>query len=374
MQIKPSLFLVCTATLIGLTLAPPSRAADNELKARVVLFIPEDAKPPEHYQQRIASLAVRTEAFFAHWMKHWKRPIERKRIFARTEGGEIEVTLVRGRLTSKGRNALPAIRKMATDSATQKLGLKRSLPIVWWILYDYPEIRGFQGGAQGPGGIAINAYPKGTELITKDAELAAPKLAEMSVKGTIHEFGHALGLPHIGPRPDVKLGNSLMGPVNRAYWSNIGTTNEPRVYLTEASAAMLWKHPIFQSTITQRYRSPKNVEVKQIKATESDDGSKLIVEGQFSASIPAHTAVILDSERGRFGDYWARSYVSVLDAKTGQFRIVVTRPFSQGTLYLSFCFENGVNMSDNKSPFQRGSSIQISYKGEKGSRRIVLPR
>ena len=73
---------------------------------------------------------------------------------------------------------------------------------------------------------------------------------EMAIKGTIHEFGHALGLPHIGPRPGVKLGNTLMGPTNRVFCSRTGP-DDPRVYLSEASAAALWKHPVSRKESTR---------------------------------------------------------------------------------------------------------------------------
>jgi hypothetical protein len=32
-------------------------------------------------------------------------------------------------------------------------------PVIWWIFHDYEGVRGFQDGARGTGGIAINAYP-----------------------------------------------------------------------------------------------------------------------------------------------------------------------------------------------------------------------
>jgi|GEM_PF-1245359 hypothetical protein len=32
-------------------------------------------------------------------------------------------------------------------------------PVIWWIFHDYEGVKGFQDGARGTGGIAINAYP-----------------------------------------------------------------------------------------------------------------------------------------------------------------------------------------------------------------------
>jgi hypothetical protein len=355
---------------VGILLSSIASAADNDLYARVVLFMPESAEPAAKYEERLASLAVRAEAFFAHWMRHWKRPVGREQIFARDENGAIDVCLARGAVDSRGRDALAAARRQAIEGAVRQLGLgSGQQPVVWWIFYDYPGIKGFQGGAQGMGGAAINAYPKGTGLIPADAELAAPDMADMAIKGTIHEFGHALGLPHIGPRPGLGLGNSLMGPINRAYWGRTGT-QDPRVHLTEAAAALLCRHPIFQRETTGRPKVPQTVEVRDLRIAESDDGAAIVVEGTFSGSIPAHTAVLLDSERGRFGDYWKRSYSGTIDAATGVFRAVVAEPFGRGSLFLAFCFENGFNTGDGRMPFLRGSSIRVSYSGEKGSRRL----
>ena len=349
-----------------------AQSAENSLHARIVLFISKDAKPPENYEKRLQSLALRTESFFADWGKHWKRPIERETVFARNEDGEIEVILVRGKIESNGRAALPDVRAQAVEGAVNQLGLRPRQPVVWWILYDYPNVKGFQGGARGPGGIAINAYPPGTETIGINVELAEPKMADMAIKGTIHEFGHALGLPHIGPRPKLRLGNSLMGPINRAYWSK-ANSNETKVHLTEASATLLQKHPIFGVEQRSEFQKPSRVAINKLEVVESGN-DKIRVTGKLSASHPAHSVVLLDSQRRNFGDYWARSYVGAVDGNSDEFQIDVTDPFDSGTLYLGFSFDNGFNTGDGRTSFQQGSSVKITYKGSSGSRQFNISR
>ena len=351
-------------------LAPFAHAEPNDRFARVVLFIPDDVKAPENFESRLASLAERAERFLAKWTKHWKYPVERSKIFARDAKGAIEVTLVKGKLTSaNGRAALPEIRRKAIEGATRKLSLKPDEEVVWWVLYDYPGVKGFQGGARKFGGVAINAYPPGTDPIDEKVELASPALAKMAIKGTIHELGHALGLPHIGPRPEVKLGNSLMGPVNRSYWRKTGS-DDARVYLSEAAAAALWKHPIFRKEATASPAMPKEVRVTALKTTAGPEGKKITVSGTLKASVPAHTALALDSARSRYGDYWTRSYAGRVDRKTGKFEVVISEPFERGTIYLVFCLSDGINTSDGKLPLLRGSSLEISYETKDGKRQF----
>jgi len=260
------------------------------------------------------------------------------------------------------------LRKKAIAGATKQLGLKAGgTPVIWWIFYNYPDVKGFQGGARGSGGVAINAYPKGDDLIGIETELAEGNLADMAIKGTIHEFGHALGLPHIGPRPALKLGNSLMGAINKAFWRKSGS-NDVRVYINEASSVALWKHPIFQKEATPNPKISAKVAVGDLQVAESKDGISIVIKGKLSAKNPAHSVITLDSEQGRYGDYWARSYVAKIDPDTGEFQISVTEPFEKGTLFLSFAFDNGMTTSDGKQPFQQGSSIEIPYSTENGQR------
>ncbi len=344
---------------ILLAALPVTAEESNDRVARIVLFAAEEAKVPENYQARLGSLAVRTEKFFEDGMKQWERPAERSEIFARNEAGEIVVTLVRGKLlNANGRAALPELQRKAVTGASQQLKLNPQAKTIWWIFYLYPGVKGFQGGARGTGGLAVNAFPENTENVDPSWELASEPMVVDALKGTIHEFGHALGLPHIGPRPGLDLGNSLMGPINKSYWGKTGTDDE-RVYLNEACAALLDHHPVFQAKQTAEPDMPDKLEVAGLSASRLDDGS-IQVQGTLKSSINADTVVAVDSSRHQFGDYWARSYTGRIDPETGVFQITISEPFESGTLHLGFCLENGIN-TDGQKVFQRGSELTIRY-------------
>ena len=350
------------------------------LSACIVLFVPADADPAEAYEERLGSLAHRTESFLKKWMTHWSHAPSRSTLFSRTGDANgkssIQVTLVRGDLGNRaGREALPEIRRQAIEGAARILGVSKDDGVVWWILYGYPDVKGFQGGGNTSGGIAINRFPPGVGKIPSDLEMASPELAETNVKGTIHEFGQALGLPHTGPRLSLNLGNSLMGPINRAFWQK-ENSRDTRVYLTDSSAAILAGHPIFSQHAREIPELPKRVEITELTARENDAGS-IKVSGRLKSESRAHSAVLFDSGRGSFGQNdWARSYVGDVDQE-GRFEVTVDDPLDdpldEGTLFLSFCFENGIATADGKRQLLRGSVIEIPYSGSRQNRTFRLP-
>lgn len=346
-------------------------AQNDRLYARIVLFIPENAKPPKDYELRLGSLGTRTEAFFAKWLKHWDREVEREEFFVRNDDGDIQVTLVKGKLKDpKSKTVLDDLRRQAIVGAKAQLGIKQNTKVLWWIFHAYPGAKGFVGGGNPFFGSAINEYPPGNGAIRQNLELASKKMADLKIKGMIHEFGHALGLPHNGPRPDLNLGNSLMGPIIRFYAARTKSKNT-RVYLNQSSAAMLWKHPIFRKRAPKKPVMPRQVNVTNLKVTENKSGT-IKVEGKLESNQKAHTAVLFDSFNNKFGDYWSRSYIG--EIVDGKFEIVAEDPFDEGTLLLSFCFNNGINTADGKSQFSRKSVIEIPYRGKKGKRRFSLPK
>ncbi|MEN8775177.1 MAG: hypothetical protein ABF379_07430 [Akkermansiaceae bacterium] len=345
-----------------------SSAKPNDRVAHVILFVPENEKPPENYKVILDSLAKRAESFFSDGITHWKHPNVRRKFFARNPEDNVEVTLVKSKLQfPNGREALPELREKALNTAAKKLKLTRnqSFPL-FWIFYHYPGVKGFQGGARGTGGVAINAYPDGLNPIDIKALLASPALNEHAIKGTIHEFGHALGLPHIGPRPDVDLGNSLMGPINKVYWRKTGK-NDPRVYLTEASASALSRHPVFQKEAVPEPEQP-TIKVLELSGKESADQKRFVITGKLESDLPAHSVIALDSSRGRYGDYWTRSYLAKIDQKNGEFSVTITSPYDSGTIFLSFCFKNGINSSNGNQSFQQNSTVYLKYTTKEGKK------
>ncbi len=373
MDRKLKLYLTVAVALIAVSTSPTryvnAQQKQRKIKARVVLVIPMGARPKEDYKKRLGSVATRAEKFFADWLKYWKRDAQRRTIFTRNSDGSVQVTLVRVQLAGqpKGRASIGELRNRAIRAAKKQLNLKRNSRTVWWIFYDYPGVAGFRGGGNSKSGTAINAYPGGKGSIDQNAELASKKVSGTKIKAAIHEFGHALGLPHNGPRMELKLGNSLMGPTTPNFVKRT-KSKDTRVYLNEASAAMIWKHPLFRSNSALPVL-PKRLQVKDLKIDEAANG-KITISGTLDSNLKAHSVIVFNIRGGnKFGDYWSRSHAGTVE-KNGQFAVSFWSPYSKGKLFLSFCFDNGINTADGK---KQKSFIEIPYSGKQGKREFQMP-
>jgi hypothetical protein len=171
-----------------------------------------------------------------------------------------------------------------------------------------------------------------------DDHLGGDAAMEMKSKAAIHELGHAFGLPHIGPLSSDKLGNSLMGPVIRAYRSRY--PNEPRVYLTRASAAMLWKHPLFSGTTKDREIVP-TLELRNFLVKHNADAKSMTVTGKVDSNYRAHSVVIANESKANRSDYWRKCFVGRV-AEDGSFKVEITElDHADGQLKIVACFNNG---------------------------------
>jgi len=249
-----ALALIATATPTGLM----ANGSEKTPVLRIVFFTPSDVEPPESVRERLKEYVDYSQMFFAKWMKHWGYECEDPLVVNRDEGGYPEILYVKGRHTeASGRYRQLGFQPEVVEAACRKYELDLQGQVWWIFTYKGPERRGFRGGGNAQrGGTSTSIYnPSDEGHLRPEDELGSDEQARIKSKGSIHELGHAFGLPHIGPLENDKLGNSLMGPVNRAYRAKF--PKETRVYLTKASAAMLWKHPLFSGTTKDRQIIPK---------------------------------------------------------------------------------------------------------------------
>jgi WD40 repeat protein len=334
---------------------------------RIVLFTPSDLKVPAGATRRLTQIADSAEKFFLGEMKRRGYEPDAKSLFRREADGSVEVLQVRGNQpVSIGRYAKPNYAGDVIQQASREYQVAGAGHIWWIFIYvgDRPtrfdDWRGH--GNSRDGGWAMVNYDTIPGEIRSDAGLAEGFNDQYFLKGTIHELGHAFGLPHVGPDVSLGLGNSLMGP-NTSVYADRKYSKADQVYLTESSAAMLWKHPVFSGISKDRILQPvvKLVDY-QPKFSPSDD--RVTLSGKVIADLHAHSVVLID-DKGRSDDeYWFGSHAARI-APDGTFQITIDKPAkANGHYRLLFCFENGIVTGGDsgairKSYFFRDGNFQF---------------
>jgi len=370
--------IVLMGATLMLAVAVPSTRGDVEATSplptlRIVLFTPSDVEPPAGARRRITQIADFTERFFVRWMTYWKYEPARKAIFRRDGAGAAEVLFVKGdQPSSSGRYNGPGFQQEVIEKAVRQYGIPRHRHVWWIFVYLGEPPRRFsdfcgEGDSQ-EGGWSLMNYPTVPGEIQAEDELGGGFLATIALKGGIHELGHALGLPHIGPNPAKRLGNSLMGPTIDNYARQLGAKDH-RVHLTEASAAMLWKHPLFSGTAQDRSVLP-SVALSGYRGRYDPGRRRVELSGQLTSNGHAHSVVVIDNMAQKPGPYWKRGYAARL-ADDGTFRVAIDEPVpSDGQYEIYFCFDNGVVTGDGKRQSEP-SALLKPYRFRRGGFQFI---
>jgi len=369
--------LFATALSIGTLFAGPAEASAQAPalpNINVVFVTPADVEPPPEVVDRLTQVADYTENFLVKWMTKWGYEPERKQIFDRTQDGKLRVLFFKGSKTlESGTYNKPGFQSEVWPKVNQQYGLGRHRHVWWmWVYLGDPPLKfqGFRGGgdSQGGGQALVNYYNANGKIELNDS-FGSPFLEDFALKGTIHELGHALGLPHLGPLQRDELGMTLMGANIPNYQRKTGS-RERRGYLTPAAAAMLWKHPVFTGTAKDRGKTP-SVSVSGLQI-ERRRGQLLTVTGKLESDYAAHSVVVLDSVPDVHENYWSKSYVGKI-GREGGFSLEITEPSpAAGTLKFLFCFENGAVTGDGKE-LGLGGSYDRNYRVGAGGYELVAP-
>jgi hypothetical protein len=328
----------------------------------LVLFTPADLAPPAGAVERLRTLAGMAERFLVREMTARGYPPARRAIFDReADGTTPRILTVRGDAPrAGGRYDRPGFAPEVIAKATAQYAIPGRADL-WWIfvyLGDRPtRFNDYRGqGDVAAGGWALVNYDTIPGTLDPAAPLASPFHEAFTVKGCLHELGHAFGLPHLGPNPRLRLGNALMGPNMGPYHDRLKAPRDGRVYLTPAAAAMLWKHPAFSGTSGGRGAMPE-VEWRDLKATFSRTRREVVLTGRLVSDSPAHSVVVIDDVERDEGSYWSRSYAVKL-SPDGTFRAVLDDLVpASGQLRLLACFENGTVTGDGRGHGNRSAKL-----------------
>jgi hypothetical protein len=339
---------------------------------RIILFTASDKTPPAGAPARLTQIADAAERFLFAEMKRWKYPPAVSRIFRRNPDGTVEVTYVKGdRPSTDPFYDKPECDAEAREKAKRQLRIEGEGHIWWTFVYvgDRPKrFSDWRGiGSSRDGGSAVVNYDTIPGEIRPDLGLEVGFNSEYYLKGTIHELGHAFGLSHMGPDLSLNLGNSLMG-ANASVYIERKHPNADKVYLTEASAAILWKHPVFSGTAKDRQRQP-SVKLVDYRPTYSLASNRITLAGKLVSDMPAHSLFVIDDQSA--DEYWQQSHVARI-APDGSFRINIDHPArADGHFRILFCFDNGMVTGDGAGVvFSDRGELKKAYRFNKGSYRF----
>ena len=359
----------CQISLLLLLLFPGTAFGQPKMpEVQIVFLTPGDVEPPGGVSKRLTQAADCAEALLVKWMKVWDYPPQRERIFQREADGSVKVwfvkadeTLASGEFPLEGGN----LARKGKLLAMEEYGLPQNLDVWWvWVYVGDPPIKYatyLGSGNAATGGLCVVNYVNLPGEIAPEINLASDAVEKLMVKGCLHEFGHALGLPHSGPLEKDGLGMPLMGATVRNYRARM-KNDEERVYLTKDSAAILWKHPLFTGTSERRYAMPK---IQWHEISVRNDRRKRIAHlvGRVTSNVPVHSVILYDTVPEVQTNYFQKGYVARVE-KDGTFEIAITEPLAtpvSGTFKLVACCENGTMTGDGKSR-GIGSAHEIGYR------------
>ena len=333
-------------------------------KVRIIVFTPSDVEPPANTRERIKDVVEYTRHFYEKGMKHWGYPAKQPFPVELDEQGFPEILYIKGEhIKASGKYDKLGFQQEVISAAVEKYKVPRISQIWWIFLYGAVEKGWGRGGGNSIRGGTSTAYlfpDKGS--FNPDDLLADGLLFDIKLKGGIHELGHAFGLPHIGPRNKDNMGNSLMGPIHTAYFRRKGSKNK-QVYLSEAAAAMLWKHPFFTGTAKDRNRMPV-FQFERFQVEEQSAKGVIEVTGKVAGNYPGHSVIVFN-ETPRKTDYWRQAFVGKLD-QSGNFRVTIDEyEKSNGVLRAVVCFNNGVVLGST-GKFGVRNGYALPYKFENG--------
>lgn len=334
-----------------LLFASVGRAEEAARAVHVIFFTPADIDPPPGVERRLTQVADYTERFLVGGLNEARYEPANKNLFERDEAGRLRVLFMRGEQPkSSGMYDKPGFQQ----ELIKKTAAKYSVPgnnHVWWIfvyLGDAPvRFSDYRGsGTSLHGGWAILNYDSAPGEIEVQTPLAGGFNQDFTLKAVIHELGHGFGLPHWGPLARDRRGNTLMGPQTRVYHKK-ANPKQNKVYLTEASAAMLWKHPIFSGTTEDIDKMP-TVKLASLTGEFNRTRKYFELEGKLESNMPAHSVIVVDDKQQGGDAYWRKTFTSRV-REDGTFSVRITElDHAQGILRIIFCFENGIVTGNGK--------------------------
>lgn len=350
------LWLVCIAT---------QPAFAKEAKIRIVFFTPKDVQPPANVEERMKEVVDYGQAYYSKWLNHWGYPTKTALPIDRNEAGIPKIYFLKGTETAaSGKYDKIGYHGIVRNRVISEHNVPRE-GSTWWIFVYGTKLRASRGwgGFNDRNGLGIaqlvwHDFPAGK--LTNETPLAGGIAEQINLKGYLHELGHTMNMAHFGPtdRHSKKHGMSLMG-VNARTYHKSRNTREENVFITPATAAIIWKQPQITGVYNPQPKPPR-IEVPHFKPEYDARRKRFVLSGKLVSNANAHSVVAIDVPDKGPSDYWKKSYASRLQ-KDDSFELIVEELApSSGKLLVLFCFDDGY-ITGNGKGFGYKFAAEIPY-------------
>jgi hypothetical protein len=320
-------------------------ASAADARIRIIFFTPSDVEPPNSVPSRMKEVVDYGQNFYSKWLTHWGYEPELVLPIDRDEQGIPQIYYVRGdQPAASGAYDSMGFHGAVMDQAVRQYNLPRAGSTFWIFVYGtkLKASRGF-GGAEDRGGYgwAVLVWHDIPGELPLDLPMCRLTADRINLKGYLHELGHTMNLPHVGPLDEMaaRHGMSLMGPNSRSY-RRARRNREEKVHLTQASAALIWKTPQMTGTYNGPMKQP-TVQVDDFAARHDKRQGSFRLTGRLKSNVPAHSVVVINAPDNGPKDYWKKAHAARMKPN-GEFDVQVTELSpSAGVLQVVFCFDNG---------------------------------
>ncbi|MBB4034243.1 hypothetical protein GGR21_000128 [Dysgonomonas hofstadii] len=251
----------------------------------VIYFIPSDIKANPNFQRRISTILLKHQLFVMKWMKYWGYE-EKSFGLPLDENGMVKVVVVNGKEKKAdypydSSISVPKMKAEVEQHYTDNnlTWYSEHTLIVTATNGDVSETPFYGSGkwcyATDYEGMAYELY--NIDPITGEAINPTPLTTNL-IGGLLHELGHGLNAPHVGPtlsqKNDSQFGISLMGSGNTTY-------GKKPTFMHHTTAAIMNNCQLSATTDKTYYETTTGAVILEDPII---DGNNVTVKGSFTAS------------------------------------------------------------------------------------------
>lgn len=291
------------------------RNSEYAYKLNIVYFVAKDIQANPNYKERISTMLLKHQLFVCKWMKYWGYE-EKSFGLPLAPNGMVDIVTVPAKGPKADYPYDGGSSKIAQEIReyyeANKLPYHSDHMFIISATNETTDDTPFYGtgkwayGLDYPG-MAFEAMERNPITFEPMAPKSdASHKATVWIGGNLHEMGHGLNKPHVGPTytqyvtKNSEFGITLMGAGNRHYGEN-------PTFMHESSAAIINNCQVSSFTKKVFYGSTTS----SVKITNVEiNGDKCTVKGSFTSSSKVTDVIVRFMDANNDAGYWSVASVA----------------------------------------------------------------